>query len=200
MGEALNRLDTDLFLRLNGLYAGWLDPIMVLATERNTWIPLYILLIAWLVRLYRKQAVGMILSLVAAVALSDQTASALLKPLTLRLRPCHEPGLKNLLHPVLECGGTYGFASSHAANSFALAMGLWLLLGRRFPSLRWAFAWAGLVSYSRIYVGAHYPLDVLAGAGVGVLMATVSVTVFRWLGRSLKNRQAGNTATNTRHR
>ncbi|RAK00383.1 undecaprenyl-diphosphatase [Larkinella arboricola] len=183
--ETLNQLDTDLFLWLNGLYAPWLDTVMVWATMRNTWIPFYALLIGWLGFQYRKQAIGLVLTLVAAVALSDQTASAVLKPLTLRLRPCHEPALQKLIHPVLECGGTYGFASSHAANTFALAMALWLLVGQRFAWVKWIFLWALLVSYSRIYVGAHYPLDVLAGAGVGVLMAVGCVFLYRKLSKSL---------------
>jgi undecaprenyl-diphosphatase len=75
---------------------------------------------------------------------------------------------------VLPCGGQYGFASSHAANAFALATGLWLLLGQQYRWLGWLFLWAIAVAYSRIYVGAHYPLDVLAGAGIGVLMAWLS--------------------------
>jgi undecaprenyl-diphosphatase len=180
--DAINQFDTDLFLRLNGIYASWLDPIMIFATERNTWFPFYALLIGWLVFRYRKQAIWMVLTLVAAVAISDQTASALLKPLTLRLRPCHVPALQRLIHPVLECGGPYGFASSHAANTFALATGVWLLVGRQYPWTKWIFLWAIFVSYSRIYVAAHYPLDVMAGAGIGVLAATLCVFIYRSLG------------------
>ncbi|GAB3509767.1 phosphatase PAP2 family protein [Spirosoma knui] len=181
MRETLNRLDTDLFLWLNGLYAAWLDPIMVFATERNTWFPFYALLIGWLIYQYKKQALWMVLTLAAAVAISDQTASALLKPLTLRLRPCHEPALQRLIHPVLECGGQYGFASSHAANTFALATGLWLLIGKQHPWVKWVYLWAVLVAYSRIYVGAHYPLDILAGAGIGTLAALLCVWIFQRL-------------------
>ncbi|WP_019989857.1 phosphatase PAP2 family protein [Rudanella lutea] len=179
MLETLHQLDTDLFLRLNGLYAPWLDPIMVWITERNSWFPFYALLLGWLGYRFRWQALPLILTLAVAVALSDQTASALLKPLTLRLRPCHVSALQPLIHPVLPCGGQYGFASSHAANAFALATGLWLLLGQRYGWLRWTFVWAFLLAYSRIYVGAHYPLDVLAGAGIGVGMAALSVTLYR---------------------
>jgi len=177
--DAINQLDTDLFLWLNGHYVSWLDPIMIFATERNSWFPFYAALIVWLAYQYRKQAIWMVLTLGAAVAVSDQTASALLKPLTLRLRPCHVPALQKLIHPVMECGGQYGFASSHAANTFALATGLWLMTGKQHPWTKWVFLWSAFVSYSRIYVAAHYPLDVLAGAGIGVLAATLCVTVLR---------------------
>lgn len=179
MRETINQLDTQLFLWLNRHHAPWLDPIMVWITDRNSWFPFYALLIGWLVFRYRKQATGLLLTLAVAVALSDQTASTLLKPLTLRLRPCHEPLLQKLIHPVLGCGGQYGFASSHAANAFALAMGLWLLVGKQYPVAKWLFLWAFSMAYSRIYVGAHYPLDVLAGAGIGVLTATASGWCYR---------------------
>ena len=181
MRDALNQFDTYLFLHLNGLHTAGLDGLMVLLTERNTWIPFYAVLVGWLVWRLRWRAVGVIVLLAGVVAASDQTSSALLKPLTLRLRPCYEIALQPLIHPVLPCGGTYGFASSHAANTFALAMGLWLLFGQRYGGLRWLFGWAALVAYSRIYVGAHYPLDVLAGAGIGTLAAIAGVSLYHTL-------------------
>ena len=189
MRETLNRLDTDLFVWLNGRYTPWLDPIMVWMTERNSWFPAYALLIGWLIYAHRRRAAGMLLTLTAAVALGDQLSSSVFKPLTLRLRPCHVPALQKLIHPLLDCGGQYGFVSSHAANTFALATGLWLLIGQQHPWLRWLFLWAALVSYSRIYVGAHYPLDVLAGSGVGVLAAGVCVAVYRVLRVRLGSRK-----------
>lgn len=181
MIEQLNQLDTDLFLWLNGRYTPWLDPIMIWITERNTWIPLYALLVGWLLFRYRKQAAGFLLTIIAAVAFADQVASSVFKPLIHRLRPCHELSLQKLIHPVMECGGQYGFVSSHAATTFALATTIWLLMGKRYPWLRCWFLWAAVVSYSRIYVAAHYPLDVLAGTGVGVLSAWLCVTVYNKL-------------------
>lgn len=181
MRDALNQLDTALFLFLNGLHAPWLDPIMVLFTERNTWIPFYILLIIGLGWRFGWRAVGLVFTLALAVAIGDQVCSSLLKPLTLRLRPCHEAALQPLIHPVLPCGGLFSFASSHAATTFALAMSLWLLVGWRYKGVSWLFIWAAAVSYSRIYVGAHYPLDVLAGAGTGIMAAVVTVSLYHTL-------------------
>lgn len=180
MLQRLNQLDTNLFLWLNGRNAPWLDPIMVWVTERNSWLPFYALLIGWLVYRYRHQALALLLTIAAAVGIADQVASSVFKPLTHRLRPCHEPALQKLIHPVLECGGQYGFVSSHASTTFALAATLWLLLGNKHPWLKWLFLWAALVSYSRIYVAAHYPLDVLAGTGVGIGSAMLCVAIIHW--------------------
>ncbi|MBD2701377.1 phosphatase PAP2 family protein [Spirosoma sp. BT702] len=179
MIKSLNKLDTDLFLWLNSLYTPWLDPIMLWITERNSWFPFYVLLIGWLIYRYRKQSIGILLTIIASVALGDQICSSVLKPLTHRLRPCHEFSLQKLIHPVAECGGQYGFASSHAATTFALAASLWFLFSKHHPWLRLVFLWAAIVSYSRIYVAAHYPLDVLAGTGIGVLSALLCVTIYR---------------------
>lgn len=179
MRDIINQLDTDLFLWLNGHSVPWLDPTIVWVTTRNNWFPFYALLIGWLVYRYRTQAVGLLLTIIAAVALGDQLASSVLKPLTLRLRPCHVPTLQKFIHSIVDCGGQYGFVSSHAATTFALSTSLWLLLGERHSWMKWAFLWAALIAYSRIYVGVHYPLDVLAGTGVGVLSAVLCVATYR---------------------
>lgn len=179
MIDALLRLDTELFLYLNNHYASWLDPIMVWVTGRTSWFPFYAVLIGWLGWRYRWQGLWLIFTIAIAVALGDQITSSILKPLTLRLRPCHVASLQPFIHPVLPCGGQYGFASSHAANTFAMATVLTLLLGSRQSWVKWLYGWAIIVSYSRIYVGAHYPLDVLAGAGVGVLAAFGCVWGYR---------------------
>lgn len=178
MWANLLHADERLFVWLNGRHAPWLDPIMLTITERNTWIVFYALLVVWLFRQFRMQAWGFLLTIGGAVALADQVASSVFKPFTHRLRPCHAPDLQGVAH-ILDCGGRFGFISSHASTTFALAMSLWLLLGKRYPAFRWVFVWAAVVSYSRIYVAAHYPLDVLSGILAGLFSAIVAAYTFR---------------------
>ena len=168
---SLEALDRQLFITLNCLHSPAADTLMQWITERQSWYPFYAIFIAWLFWQYRKRWWRITLYLVLGVTLSDLICSSVLKPLIGRLRPCHDPEMTPLVHLTGGCGGLYGFASSHAANTFAFAMGCYLLL---YPKNKWIpalFAWATIVSYSRIYVGVHYPLDVLAGAGIGVLAA-----------------------------
>lgn len=180
--ETLNQLDTDLFLALNRQHTGWLDGVMYWLSDREFWYPAYALLLGWLFwRLGWRRALGTALTIGVAVALADQVTSSVLKPVFRRLRPCHEPAIEPWVREVWECGGTYGFASSHASNAFAFATVLTVLIGQRYPAVRYLYGWAVLVSYSRIYVGAHYPLDVLAGAGLGTLAALLSVWAYRAL-------------------
>ena len=97
---------------------------------------------------------------------ADQFSSSLLKPLFKRLRPCHVDEFQSWIHLPAGCGGLYGFCSSHAANSFAIAVGFYLLTRNKAAGAVLIF-WASVISYSRIYLGAHYPLDVIVGALVG---------------------------------
>jgi undecaprenyl-diphosphatase len=166
-------LDTQFFLWLNSFNSPKFDGIMAWISAKNSWIPLYILIIATIFYFFKKKGLFYILSLIVAVALSDQFASSLLKPLFKRLRPCHEPALQNLIHLVGNCGGQFGFCSSHAANSFALATLLNLFGGKQWKALPIMYVWAFVVSYSRIYVGVHYPIDVLVGAFVGIFFANI---------------------------
>lgn len=179
MLHQIQEIDTRIFLALNGLHTPWADTIMYWVTQRNTWIPLYALLIVWLIWKYNQRAAGMIGALILTIVIADQTASGLLKPFFERLRPCHVLYLQDRLHLVVEdCGGRYGFASSHAANSFGLAMALYLLVGKKYPWTTWFFfPWAVAVSYSRIYVGVHYPFDVAVGACIGAAAAWIAVKI-----------------------
>lgn len=172
MIDWLLEIDRELFLWLNGQHAGWLDTPMALITGRELWIPFYLLLAAWLIFKQKKQAVWSILLIGLSVALADQFTSSLMKPFFERLRPCHDPEISQMVFTLVGCGGKYGFASSHASTTFSLAVFISLL----HPGRTWlavvVILWASLVSYSRIYVGVHYPGDILIGALCGTLIAT----------------------------
>ncbi|HET8860350.1 phosphatase PAP2 family protein [Marivirga sp.] len=177
MLETLIELDKELFLFLNGLHADWLDPIMLFITERNPWIPLYALILFFVIRRLRWQSWSMMLAFALLITLADQASSGFFKPFFERLRPCHEPGIQDLVHMVKGCGGQYGFASSHASNTFALAFFLWFIYRNIYAKIM--IGWAIVVSYSRIYVGVHYPGDIIMGAILGVLAAWITYQLYK---------------------
>jgi len=168
--EILKTIDTVLFLYLNGLHNAFFDAIMYWLSNKLIWIPMYLLIVFFMIRRYKMRGVLMLLFVVLAITLCDETASGLLKNTVQRLRPSHDPALAGLVHlSKAGPGGLYGFASSHAANVFGLATFIWFVFDEKFKLLKyWLFFWAILVSYSRIYNGVHYPGDVLAGSFIGM--------------------------------
>ena len=167
----IQNIDTEFFLWLNSFHNPVFDGIMIWITAKNSWILLYVLIIGAIFYFFKKKGFAYFSALIIAVALSDQFSSSLLKPFFKRLRPCHVPELQNLIHLVGNCGGQFGFCSSHAANSFALATLLNLFWGKQWKFLNVMYVWAFIVSYSRIYVGVHYPIDIIVGALVGIFFA-----------------------------
>ncbi len=165
--ESIRQFDTRLFLHLNGMNTPWWDTCMLLITRKETWLPLYLLLLFVIFRTYKSKAMIILLLFVAGFVFSDQV-SVLIKELVQRLRPSHDPALQDLTHVVLRKGGLYSFVSSHASNTFFVLTFTGLLFRNRF-SLMVILLWAMLVSYSRIYVGAHYPLDLLSGWILGII-------------------------------
>lgn len=180
---SLESLDRQLLLAVNRVHTPALDGVMIFASNRYAWIPAYALLITVLIDLFRRRALVLLPLVVAAVGLADSITSRLFKPFFARLRPCHDGKLAHLLHLPDGCGGQFGFLSSHAANSVALAVFLLLTLppGRFRATKVLAFVWAILLSYSRMYLGAHYPSDVLGGAAVGALLAWGAAVLYHRL-------------------
>ena len=179
--ETLSHIDSDLFLFLNGQHVGWLDKFMVLITDMWAWIPIYLLLIYWAVRQYGKRCWWVFVAVALVVLCTDQLASHVCKPVFQRLRPCYNTDFQGLIHlPKGLAGGQYGFVSSHAANTFGVAVFLTPVLKqfRPWPAIVLYF-WAIVSSYSRIYIGYHYPGDILCGALIGVLVGLILWKVFQ---------------------
>jgi len=169
--EIIKGLDTQLFLAINGLHSSFFDNFMWVVSAKLTWIPLYLSVLYLLIRTFKKEAVWIILSVVLCIVISDQVASGLLKELVKRLRPSHVDSLKSVIHLVKGYdGGLYGFASSHAANSVGLAVITFLIFRNKLYTSS-MLCWALLVSYSRIYLGVHYPGDILGGIVIGTSAA-----------------------------
>jgi undecaprenyl-diphosphatase len=170
-------LDTDLFRLINEAHQPYLDGPMEIISGKLTWIPLYGLLIYFLYKRYKSACWKAIVYLLSSVVFADQFSSSLLKPLFKRLRPCHVAEFQSWIHLPAGCGGMYGFCSSHAANSFAIAVGYYLLTKNRSAGVA-LILWASLISYSRIYLGAHYPLDAIVGGLVGGIGAWLLFQVY----------------------
>lgn len=169
MIDWLNTIDTQVFLALNGLYAPYFDVFMKLFTGKWIWVPMYAAVLFAVVRNYRwRQTLAVLVCVALAITIADQVCATLIRPEVCRLRPSNpENPLSEMVHIVGGYrGGSYGFPSCHAANSFALASFLTLLFANRKLSL-FIFAWAVLNSYSRVYLGVHYPGDLLVGAIIG---------------------------------
>jgi len=169
MLETLIELDKKLLLFLNGLHTPWLDPVMFWITKTLFWLPLYLFLLYLAIKNFKKETWIVLVGVAIAILIADQVTASLMKPFFERLRPSREPSLEGLVHLVNGyTGGKYGFASSHAANTFATALFFWLLFKERYRWVWVLFVWAVVMTYSRIYLGVHYPGDIFVGMLVGL--------------------------------
>lgn len=169
--SSIKELDTDIFLFLNSKHTPFFDTVMAAASGKYIWIPLYAFLFFLVFRFVGKHIWLVALSAAVLILASDQLSVHLFKNVFLRFRPCHNLLIRDMIHLNGKCGGMYGFVSSHAANTFALAMFLTLFFKNRINYFGiYIFTWACFVSYSRVYNGVHYPADIAVGALLGMLI------------------------------
>ena len=195
MLKQLIHIDTEVLLAINGWHAPWADTLMWIISAKATWIPLYVLLIGLLIWRYRQPVptavkwlqrvpacVVMIVVIALAVGAADFIASGILKEWVARPRPTRVPELEGVLHLVNGYkSGRYGFVSSHAANTMACGL-LFSLIWRKKITTCGLMLWVAANCYSRMYLGVHYPLDILGGLIVGALVAWGAFVMLKSLG------------------
>ncbi|TVQ11623.1 MAG: phosphatase PAP2 family protein [Bacteroidetes bacterium] len=180
MLEFLMQLDRDLFLFFNGLHAPWLDPVMYYISEKFFWIPLYVLLLWFCKKHYGWQTLMILIMVALLITITDQL-TGLMKDFFQRFRPSRDENLADLVHIVYgKRGGRFGFVSAHAANSFALAVFMIHLLRGKIKYIAPVLlTWATMKTYSRMYLGVHYPGDLIGGAIVGILSALIIIELWK---------------------
>ena len=205
--DYLIHIDQQWLLAINGWHSEWADILMWYISKSTTWLPLYALMVGLIVYRFgilspslcregrRGSSLLRVLIILAgfavAVGVSDFVSSGIIKPWVCRLRPTHEPALAGMLHLVNGyTGGLYGFVSSHAANTMACALLFALLYKNKYATVG-LMLWVALNCYSRMYLGVHYPADIIGGLAIGALMATLTYGMVRRLVERVDERSEG---------
>jgi undecaprenyl-diphosphatase len=181
--DVLLNIDRQIFLAIHQDMANsFFDILLPILREAKTWIPLYLIFAFLAVYKFKLKGLYILAAAGIIVLLADQFSSGFMKPYFERLRPCHEPSLMGQIRNLIDCGGAYGFISSHAANHFGLAIIFtWFFKEiTRLKLMNWIFyVWAGLISFAQVYVAKHYPSDVVVGALSGILIGWLIVTFLK---------------------
>jgi undecaprenyl-diphosphatase len=185
---SLEKADQALFKLINGHWTNaYFDVFMPWMRTSEHWFPFYLVLVGYVFYRWGWKAWKWLVAVAITISLTDQVSSFIFKPFIHRLRPCADPAMLTqvkLLIPV--CPSSFSFTSSHAANHFSLAMFVFMTLQPLFKKYTYLFfVWAGIISYAQIYVGVHYPLDILAGTLVGLIMGYAGASVYsKWMSRN----------------
>lgn len=188
MIEFILSLDLKLFLAIHlGGQNELFDFLAPLFRNKVFWAPLYLFILSMIWFNARPYFWYMVIGGVSLVAATDSVSSKVIKPAVERVRPCNDPSVQHYIRPLVECGSGYSFTSSHATNHFGLAcffVGVLGIIQRRFLWFWWI--WALIISLSQVYVGVHYPLDILGGALMGLLLGFIWVKGYQHFTKSIK--------------
>ena len=178
------KADQSLFEHINGQWTcSFLDSMMPWVRTSEHWFPMYVVLLGYLFYKWGWKALKWILAIAITIGVSDQVSSFFFKPFVHRLRPCADPAMLHQAKLLIgACPTSFSFTSSHATNHFALAMFIMMTLQSLLKKYTYLFfVWAGLISYAQIYVGVHYPLDVLVGTLIGITLGyTFAKLYLKW--------------------
>jgi membrane-associated phospholipid phosphatase len=179
--DTLENLDRELFILIHAKMSGpGADWFFKLLRNALTWIPLYAFVLYWIIRYQKRNAWQFILLTLIVFAITDHTSAAIMKPYFARLRPCFDPVLEDHIRGVISCGGRYGMPSTHASNHFGMAS-FWFFSISWMSKKRWywLWLWAFMIGYAQVYVGKHFPGDILAGALLGTLVGGLMALLFK---------------------
>jgi undecaprenyl-diphosphatase len=182
----LLKLDLEIWYYLNNQWrTDWLDYLIPFFRNQFFWVPVYLFLFVLMLVNYGRKGLYWVIGFLLTFGAADWICASVIKPYVGRLRPCNTPALQDLVHVIVECGSGYSFPSNHAANHFAFAAFINATIGKAYPGIRkWVWLWPILVSYSQVYVGVHFPLDVTAGALLGIAIGKCTGALYnRFSGR-----------------
>jgi undecaprenyl-diphosphatase len=175
--------------------ARWLDGIMLILRNPYTWVPLYVFMLYWALKCGKTRRLKFICLSLVCFAITDFSSARILKPLFERLRPCYDPETVGVVRWIIECGGKYSFPSAHASNHFGLAC-FWYysIYFMTRSKWRWLWIWAILISFAQVYVGIHFPLDVIGGALLGLITGFGLARLFEVWAREQPANTSGNSS------
>ena len=180
MLERIKELDINLLVYLNSLGSETFDKFWLIITNQLNWTPLFLLMFYVIYKkIGGKQTLYVLLFIAILITFTDQTTN-LFKHTFQRLRPCNNPDINSIIR-VVQVRNSYSFFSGHAANTMAVATFLFLVLKRYFKYLGFLFLWPLIFAYSRIYLGLHYPGDIVTGYFFGALFGFLIYLVYRKL-------------------